>query len=120
MGFDLYGIEPKENMKEPAILKKNIFKMRSDKQKEKYWNARDLYNEKNPGIYFRNNVWWWRPLWDYVCEVCYQVMTDEDVQAGQYNDGVDISKETSIKMYKILETLLDAGEVKKKEEAYKK
>ena len=21
------------------------------------------------GEYFRNNVWWWRPLWDYCCEV---------------------------------------------------
>ena len=31
----------------------------------------DLYGnnkENSEGEYFRNNVWWWRRLADYVCE----------------------------------------------------
>ena len=37
----------------------------------------DLYgNSKNKeGEYFRNNVWWWRRLADYVCE--YTGVVDE-------------------------------------------
>lgn len=48
----------------------------------------DVYG-KNPtateGEYFRNNVWWWRPLWDY----CLNVHGDiaGKVTHGHYNDG---------------------------------
>jgi hypothetical protein len=48
----------------------------------------DVYG-KNPtaetGEYFRNNVWWWRPLWDY----CLTVHGDlcEKVENGHSNDG---------------------------------
>lgn len=46
----------------------------------------DVYGispKSEKGEYFRNNVWWWRPLWDYVCEVepkCLEI-------SGHYNDG---------------------------------
>lgn len=49
----------------------------------------DLYGEspKNKnGEYFRNNVWWWRPLWQYVAVECSDIITDKDVKAGGYND----------------------------------
>lgn len=43
---------------------------------------------KNPsaatGEYFRNNVWWWRPLWDYCISVAPEIC--ESV-SGHYNDG---------------------------------
>ena len=32
----------------------------------------DVYGiapEKEWGEYFRSNVWWWRPLWDYTAEI---------------------------------------------------
>jgi hypothetical protein len=37
------------------------------------------------GKYFRNNCWWWRPLWYY----CEQVAPDlaEKVEYAQSNDG---------------------------------
>lgn len=44
---------------------------------------------KNPvsetGSYFRNNVWWWRPLWDY----CLELHDDlaGKVENGHMNDG---------------------------------
>ena len=49
----------------------------------------DLYGEspKNKnGEYFRNNVWWWRPLWQYVAQECSDIITDKDYQAGTFND----------------------------------
>lgn len=48
----------------------------------------DVYG-KNPsgekGEYFRNNVWWWHPLWDY-CEALTPDLIPED-NLGHYNDG---------------------------------
>jgi len=37
------------------------------------------------GEYFRNNVWWWRPLWDY----CLNEHGDiaGQVEHGHSNDG---------------------------------
>jgi hypothetical protein len=37
------------------------------------------------GEYFRNNVWWWRPLWDYCCYVDSSL--GERVPYGHSNDG---------------------------------
>jgi hypothetical protein len=41
---------------------------------------------KNPkGEYFRNNCWWWRPLWTYSQQVCPKITSK--VKYGQSNDG---------------------------------
>lgn len=37
------------------------------------------------GEYFRNNVWWWRPLWNY-CEELHGDIA-RDVECGYSNDG---------------------------------
>lgn len=37
------------------------------------------------GEYFRNNVWWWHPLWDYCLEVHGDIAGK--VQHGHFNDG---------------------------------
>ena len=58
----------------------------------------DLYGIKaisKKGEYFRNNVWWWRPLWVYVCEACSDILTEEDMNAGHFNDGYKIDAEKS-------------------------
>ena len=46
----------------------------------------DLYgNSKNKkGEYFRNNVWWWRPLWAF-CYENYEIA--RKVENGHSNDG---------------------------------
>jgi len=36
------------------------------------------------GKYFRNNIWWWHPLWNYVQEVAPHLT--EGVN-GHFNDG---------------------------------
>jgi len=41
----------------------------------------DLYSTGNhksqKGEYFRNNVWWWRPLWDWTYEQCQDIITQK-------------------------------------------
>ena len=57
----------------------------------------DLYGfNKNSevGKYFRNNGWYWRPLWQFVCNECKDILTDEEKDSGMYNEGtvIDASK----------------------------
>ncbi len=76
-------------------------------------------NAKNKkGEYFRNNCWWWRPLWKYVSEL--GILTDEQINSGSFNDGKEIPEETAKEISKKLKLLIRTGEVKKYEKAYKK
>ena len=59
----------------------------------------DVYGNKKDS-YFRNSVWYWKPLWAYVAETCN--LSDKDAESGLYNDAYSIS-ESKAKM--ISETL---------------
>lgn len=67
-------------------------------------------NEK--GAYFRNNVWWWRPLWDY-CESVYAPCNEVD---GHCNGGEGLSEEQAAELSRILLVKLESGEVKRHKE----
>lgn len=52
----------------------------------------DVYGKaprSSAGEYFRNNVWWWHPLWDFCCSV--DCSLEERVPDGHINagDGLD-------------------------------
>jgi hypothetical protein len=47
------------------------------------------------GTYFRNNIWWWRPLWDYCCYVAQDIIPTSIAEAGHCNDGVGLNAEDS-------------------------
>lgn len=50
----------------------------------------DLTGQKpktDKGDYFRNNVWWWRRLWQFVVIHCNEILTDKDKEAGDFNNG---------------------------------
>ena len=51
-------------------------------------------NEK--GEYFRNNVWWWHPLWSY-CQENYPDIT-ASVKKGHDNSGDGLDDEDSTKL----------------------
>lgn len=58
----------------------------------------DVYGRKplcEEGEYFRNNVWWWRPLWVYVCSVARDIIPHEVIEGGQFNDGLGLNEEQS-------------------------
>jgi len=56
MGFDLYGISPKQNTDKPEILTNKSSWELEENERESYWKAQDKYKNENPGIYFRRNV----------------------------------------------------------------
>ena len=83
MGMDVHGLNPKENKNIDDFPVMKRFDRMDFKEKWKtldkdealrneYWREKDKWEKDNPGIYFRNNVWWWRPLWNY----CYAVAED--------------------------------------------
>ena len=119
MGFDIYGINPKELIEKPEILDKDWTKL-GKKKTDKYIEAMQQHQDENPGVYFRNNVWWWRPLWDYVCETCGDVMSKEDMEAGCSNSGYEIDENTVYRMLIKLRIRIALGNHKRYEKEYKK
>ena len=113
MGMDVYGLNPKMNKKMsdfPTLEK--MTKLEKENKwnekweildnvtelREKYWKERDEYEKTNKGVYFRNNCWWWRPLWDF----CYNVaknspfpslISHELWDSGHCNDGAGLNDE---------------------------
>jgi hypothetical protein len=82
----------------------------------------DVYGEspKNKrGEYFRNNCWWWRPLWDYVCDICSDILTEKDHRAGHYNDGHLIESERAERIANRLRAMCANGKVLDFEREYK-
>lgn len=70
----------------------------------------DVYGNKpknSKGEYFRNNVWYWHPLWDYCCEVAPDIT--KDVTYGHSNSGDGLNGYQSIQLAKALKVEIDAG-----------
>lgn len=75
-------------------------------------------NEK--GEYFRNNLWWWRPLWDLCCVVGMSegLMTEEVADGGHFNDGAGLDDENSVKLAEAIQEMIDSGAIKAAEEKF--
>lgn len=60
------------------------------------------------GQYFRNNVWWWHPLWEYCArlepELCETVL-------GHSNDGDGLDSQGALRLAEVLQGALDRGDV---------
>ena len=68
-------------------------------------------NPKNAkGEYFRNNVWWWRPLWEF-CEFVAPELTDM-VEYGYSNDGDGLDGDDARKLGNALRKALRKGVAK--------
>ena len=113
MGFDLSGLSPNTTRPEPELPP---FPERTDKDWEEYHD----WQEENCGTYFRNNVWWWRPLWQFVTGVCEGILTEKDIERGSFNDGHKISKTKANRIATKLYAMIDNGQVKEYEDEYKK
>jgi len=51
----------------------------------------DVYGKNatsEKGEYFRNNIWWWRPLWNYCVEVAPELCADIEGHSNS-GDGLD-------------------------------
>ena len=122
MGFDLGGVNPIIHKPETEYTYYKNDAWAHDlpeKDRKKYFKEMDDYYNSNPGVYFRNNVWWWRPLWDFVCMQCGEFMTEKQREGGNWNDGRLIDQETAAKIGTKLEILLKDGTVKRWEKHIK-
>lgn len=81
----------------------------------------DVYG-KNPknkkGEYFRNNVWWWHPLWDYCLNVHPEIA--EKVEHGHSNDGDGLNSSDAYKLGILLRQDYHSGLAKEYEQRYMK
>ncbi len=72
----------------------------------------DVYGDKpknEDGKYFRNNVWWWRPLWDY-CLENYPSIAGK-VEDGHSNSGYGLNASDSKKLAIMIKKDIDSGKV---------
>tara|TARA_R100001377_G_scaffold40455_1_gene22611 strand:+ start:289 stop:777 length:489 start_codon:yes stop_codon:yes gene_type:complete len=91
MGFDLNGLQPKieEGTTLPTIDWKN---KPSEEEKSDYFRDLEEFHNLNPGVYFRNNIWWWHPMWSFIGEFMGgDVLSDQDKERGHFNDGYKIN-----------------------------
>jgi len=111
MGFDLYGLNPK--IKEGTVKPKDIdWKNATAEERDEHFKAVDEFESINKGVYFRNNVWWWRRLADYIME--YTKCVDKaDFEKWQENGGHEVDAETAEQIANQLEHLIKTGHAKK-------
>ena len=120
MGFDVHGMNPKQNTKKPPLVKKidegdwlEAFENLSKEERDEYFNLKSKWESENAGSYFRNNVWWWRPMWDYVCEKYKDVLTATDNTMGHENSGHVICKEKAKRIAAKLNKEIRDGSIEK-------
>ena len=118
MGFDLSGMNPNLTRPAPPLPKSFNSDGWSDKEQNMYADYEE-WQQENSGVYFRNNVWWWRPLWNFVTGACDDILTEKDMESGSFNDGHKISKTKANKIAKKLYKLIKNGDVKLYEKSYK-
>ena len=66
MGMDVYGVNPTIRIDTKKPERPKDFDKASRNVIDKYFKEETKYENKNPGVYFRNNCWWWRPLADFM------------------------------------------------------
>ena len=77
-------------------------------------------NPKNKkGEYFRNNVWYWRPLAEYVLKET-KVIDQDEQEHWHYNDSYEVSQEQAEQIAKQLDHLIKVGHCKKFAQAWEK
>lgn len=101
MGFDLHGLNPREaKLKRPE-------EGAPDNYGEIWAKDYEAWQEQE-GTYFRNNVWWWRPLADYVIEHTGCV-DEKDKSSWHTNDGHRVSEAEANAIADQLEHLMKTG-----------
>ena len=143
MGMDVHGLNPKQNRKleEFPVFHKYKTMEEQDKDdidddnwegfkkkweeldanqelKQQYFSESDDYEKANPGYYFRNNVWWWRPLWDFCYQFTGGIISEELWGKGHHNSGHGLDAEGAKKLGYELMRLIGDGTAMRHEEQY--
>ena len=72
-----------------------------------YVSGRKPTNKK--GEYFHSNVWWWRRLWEFTCDVAE--LDDKLRKDGHSNGGAGLGKKDALAVAKALRKKLADGTV---------
>ena len=118
MGFDLYGMNP-YNPNKAIKPEMDWDSQPTIEETDKYFKEKSKYQEEVVGDYFRNNVWWWRPLANYVIKYTGCV-EEEDAQMWGENSGHEVDDETAKQIHNQLQVLIESGHTKKFEADYEK
>lgn len=116
MGFDLHGLNPQTTVKKPERPDNLHDENFSQEERERYFEEMDKY-ESQSGTYFRNNVWWWRPLADYVIRFT-KVVSDKDAESWHFNDNHKVNDQDAKMIAQQLEHLISTGHTKKYAEEF--
>ena len=121
MGFDLTGLNPEGGKPQPKwegaepMIKTGENSYDLDPQiKEEYddyMKSRMEWQDSTDGAYFQNNVWFWRPLWNFVSKCCNDILTEKDIEHGYYNSGHKINKTKSKRMASRLRQFFKDGSI---------
>jgi hypothetical protein len=77
-----------------------------------------LAPKSKTGEYFRNNVWWWRPLWEYCLSV--DPTLEFRVPYGQSNDGDGLKDPTEAEaLGRTLLMNIESGETEQWQQNYR-
>jgi len=110
--MDVYGLNPTIHAEmKPPERPKNMHNGASRKAIDKYFEEQQAYENKNAGVYFRNNCWWWRPLADLIINKC-DWLTEEQQQRLHDNSGFEFSEYEALEIAKVLRSTLRSGEAK--------
>ena len=109
MGFDITGMNPKNLHLQEPTRPDNLFDLPKEEQ-DKYFEKIDEYTSQS-GTYFRNNVWWWRPLADYVLRFT-KVIPEDQWEVWGYNDCTEISQQDAEMISQQLDHLIKSGHCK--------
>lgn len=80
----------------------------------------DVYGKKphdKKGEYFRNNIWWWHPLWDYCEQVAPEIALK--VTEAHYNSGDGLNAVDARQLAFKLHEELVSGRTKEAETVFK-
>jgi hypothetical protein len=66
----------------------------------------DVYGRNNPDAYFRNNVWWWRPLWDYCNKIAPELCGKVN---GHFNEGDGLDEDEALKLAAVIGEEIESG-----------
>lgn len=120
MGFDIYGLNPRQHTEKPEILNMDFSDVSAQGRQKEYWDAQDKHQHETPGIYFRNNVWWWRPLWQYIIDISGNLLTPTQRHGGFENSCVEIPEHITRAISRRLSHEISSGNHKKYEREYRK
>lgn len=92
MGVDIYGLKPNTIGTRPELP--DNYQDLSQEEKQEYWDSFHHWEEENPGYYFGNNWWHWRPIQMLIHAMnnAHSIgIPEEELKHLGSNDGIGVS-----------------------------